>query len=829
MSREQYQYADLILPLAVPQYYTYSVPDSLREQVTVGCRVTVVLGKRKIYTGLIRRLHNSPSGEYTINPLLSVLDSQPLVSDKQLRFWEWLAEYYMCTPGEVFRAALPSGLRMESESQIFVSGKGTETNLTRGEDIVVEAAERIPGITIQKLASSLGKKDIMPFVKSLMEKGLISLKENLVEIYKPRLQHTVVLTENYRTPETLQGLLNQLEKKAPKQTKLVLEFLHLCEYPDETKEFRVAREKLLNSSGGSASHLNALIGKGIFRIESEEISRLTYALPRQRKPYALNLHQTRAHVKILDEFQTRNVVLLYGITSSGKTEIYIHLIEHFLRQDKQVLYLLPEIALTTQIIHRLRSVFGDSVGVYHSKFSDAERAEVFQNLSGVRKKDSPVYKVILGVRSSVFLPFSNLGLIIVDEEHENTYKQFDPAPRYNARDAAVVLAGMHNGKVLMGTATPSFESYLNSTNGRYGYVELFERYLDIRLPEITLVDMREARKRKQVHSHFSAILLDAIEETLSRKEQVILFQNRRGFSPYIECNHCGFIPYCKNCDVSLTYHKRSNRLNCHYCGYTLEYPSHCGSCGSQDMRTKGFGTEKIEDEIAILFPEAKLARLDLDSAKSRRTYEKIITDFENRKTDILIGTQMISKGLDFDHVRVVGILDADTLLNFPDFRSFERSFQLMAQVSGRAGRKKEQGKVIIQTSDTDHIVLRYLLENDYKGFFEHQLRERMNYKYPPYYRLIRLTLRHRKLPVLIQAATSLAAGLRNSLGDRVTGPEFPLINRLYNLHQKCIWIKIERDRQFKERRQIVHQAIEETMINKEFRTIQIVPDVDPYN
>jgi primosomal protein N' (replication factor Y) len=774
-------------------------------------------------------LHNSHPEGYAISTILSVLDNKPYVNEKQLKFWEWLADYYMCTPGEIFRAALPSGLRLESESQIYISDKGDTKILTRSENQILEVAARSPGISIMKLTASLGKKDIMTAIKNLMERGFISLKESLVEVYKPRLQQIVVLTELYRNSEKLQDLLTHFEKKAPKQARLVLEFLHLCEYPDEVQQFRIVKDKLLISSGCTSSTLNTLVAKGIFRVENEEISRLTYALPPQRKPYALNSRQTNAHVKILDEFETKNVVLLYGITSSGKTEIYIHLIEHFIRQNKQVLYLLPEIALTTQIIQRLRSVFGDKIGVYHSKFSDAERVEVFQNLSGFIKKGSPKYQIILGVRSSVFLPFSDLGLIIVDEEHENTYKQFDPAPRYNARDAAVVLAGIHNGKVLMGTATPSFESYLNVANERYGYVELFERYLDIKLPEITLIDMREARKRKQVYSHFSNPLLDAIEETLSRKEQVILFQNRRGFSPYIECNTCGLIPYCKNCDVSLTYHKKSNRLHCHYCGYSIPHPSKCSACGSQDIRTHGFGTEKIEDEIAILFPKAKLARLDLDSARTRRTYEKIISDFENRKIDILIGTQMISKGLDFDHVRIVGILDADSMLNFPDFRSFERSYQLMAQVSGRAGRKKEQGKVIIQTSDPNHIVLVHLLENDYKGFFRNQLKERVHFKYPPYYRMIKLTLRHRKLPVLIKAANYLAGELRKSLGDRVVGPESPLISRLYNLHQKCILIKIDRDKHITERRHIVQNAIDKTRIHSEFKSLHIVPDVDPYN
>ncbi len=485
--------------------------------------------------------------------------------------------------------------------------------------------------------------------------------------------------------------------------------------------------------------------------------------------------------------------------------------------------------MTAQIILRLKSVFGNKVGIYHSKFSDDERVEVYQNLAGVRKLNSPAYQIILGVRSAVFLPYSNLGLIIIDEEHENTFKQFDPAPRYNARDAAVVLAGMHAGKVLMGTATPSFESYMNAKSGRYGFIGLHDRYLDIQLPEITVVDVRKARKKKQMHSHFSAKLIRSIREALENKEQIILFQNRRGFSPYIECNACGWIPYCKNCDVSLTYHKKSNTLKCHYCGYRIMNPVSCNSCGNKDIQTRGFGTEKIEDEIAFMLPGVKVKRMDLDTARTRRSHEKIISDFERRKIDILIGTQMISKGLDFDHVRIVGIMNADNMLHFPDFRSYERSYQLIAQVSGRAGRKSKQGKVIIQTGDPENTVIKHVMENNYEGFFNQQLQERKNFNYPPYVRLVKLTLRHKKLPVVSEAANILASELKKVLGNRVVGPEFPLINRLFNLHQKCIMVKIERDKLFTQRRKIMRQTIDRIKANPNFKRLQIIPDVDPMN
>ncbi len=829
MQQESLQYADIIIPLTVPQYYTYSIPDHFKEKVTTGIRVAVAIGKRKIYSGIIRKLHNSPPEGYKINPILSILDDKPLVSEQQMEFWEWLANYYMCTPGEVYRAAIPSDLKLESETQIYACNIDSTIILTKTEYGIFKAVEQLPGISIHKLATTVGRKNIMPVVKDLIEKKFVSIKENLVENYKPRTQDYILLSEPFRKPDALQELLNKLEKRAKKQASLLMEFLHLTGYNHESDHPKIAKDKLLNSANISSSILKALIDKGVFFIESEEISRLKGPSIPSRKPYALNENQTRAHVKILDEFQSKNVVLLHGVTSSGKTEIYIHLIEHVIRQQKQVLYLLPEIALTAQIIQRLQSVFGNRVGVYHSKFSDAERVEVYENLCGIRRKDSPEYQIILGVRSSVFLPFTNLGLIIVDEEHENTYKQFDPAPRYNARDAAVVLASLHSAKVLMGTATPSFESYLNAVNGRYGLVELHDRYLDIRLPEMNIIDMREARRRRMVYTHFSQPLINAIKDTLLKKEQVILFQNRRGFSPYVECNDCGWIPYCKNCDVSLTYHKKSNRLNCHYCGYNITYPNECSSCGSSNIKTRGFGTEKVEDEVAILFPEATIARMDLDTTRSRRSYEKIITDFENRKIDILIGTQMISKGLDFDNVRVVGILNADNMLNFPDFRSFERSYQLMSQVSGRAGRKKEQGKVIIQTNDPKHIVIQYLLENNYKGFFQQQYEERKKFKYPPYCRLLKLTLRHKKLPVVSKAAKHLATELRKSLGERIVGPEFPLISRLFNYHSKCILVKIERDKHFSERRQLIREAIDKTMIQAEFRSLQVITDADPYN
>lgn len=825
---KELKYADIIVPLAVPQYYTYKIPNELADTIKVGSRVTIPLGKRRIYTGIIRKIHNEPPDIPEIREIISMLDFNPIINPTQLIFWEWLSDYYMCTTGEVMKAALPSGLKLESETRVFPNEMPDYSILTPTEQSVLELINDVPGISIQKLNHTAGKKDLMPVIRNLVEKGVISTEENLKEDYKPKIREYLKLADEWKDEAKLTDLLNHIEKRAPKQVGIIMQFLHLRGFEKEDPEI-VPKEALVKTSDFSEAALTAILKKNILKPVHIETSRLTGNFPEVRQPNALNDKQSKAYLQIKDQFAEKDIVLLHGVTSSGKTEIYIHLIEEAINGGKQVLYLLPEIALTAQMINRLKSVFGNKIGVYHSKFSDAERVEVYQNLTGIKKEGSPDYQIILGVRSSLFLPFSSLGLVIIDEEHENTYKQYDPAPRYNARDAAIVLAGLHKSKVLLGTATPSFESYFNAQVGKYGLVELTERYLDIQMPEIHVVNVREARRKKLMKTIFSPALIDEIDGTLKNNEQVILFQNRRGFSPYIECIVCGTIPYCINCDVSLTYHKASNRLNCHYCGYSIPNPHKCSSCGSNNLQTRGFGTEKVEDEITILFPGFKAARMDLDTTRTRKSYERIIEDFENHKIDILIGTQMVSKGLDFDHVKIVGILNADNMLNFPDFRSFERSFQLIAQVSGRAGRKNKRGKVIIQTGNPDHVVIRHVIDNDYKGFYSHQLAERAQFKYPPYYRLVKLTLRHKKLQVVTKAADMLAAELRKVLGSRIMGPEFPLINRMYSLHQKCIIVKVERDMHFTERRKLMRTAIGNVAAHEEFKSLQIVPDVDPYN
>jgi primosomal protein N' (replication factor Y) (superfamily II helicase) len=830
MPEELPKYADIILPLALRQYYTYRIPESIRPQIKTGSRVTVVLGKRRIYTALVRTLHNHPSGKYELSEILSLLDEIPMVDEMELGFWEWIAEYYMCTTGEVYKAAFPSGLKLESETRIFLRDfEDEELKLSSSDLNLIRLVASSPSVSIKKLTNASGKKDLMPAIKRLIEKGVFSIEEILKRDYKPKISFSVELDQDWEEESKLATILNELEKRAPKQAALIENFIKLTAFGESAGKPSVLKNKLIQEAQATNTTLNALINKKVFRLVSHETSRLALPEGEGKMLNTLNNKQAEAFENIKKQFSKKDVVLLHGVTSSGKTEIYIQLIEEYLKMGRQVLYLLPEIALTTQIIQRLRVVFGNRVGVYHSKFTDSERVEVFQNLCGIKMKDSPEYQIILGVRSSIFLPFKNLGLVIVDEEHENTYKQFDPAPRYNARDAAIVLAGMHKGKVLMGTATPSFESYMNAMTGRYGLVELNARYLDIQLPEIKVVNVREARRKKQMRSNFSPVLIQEMTMALERKEQIILFQNRRGYSPYIECTACGSVPHCKNCDVSLTFHKRSGQLRCHYCGYSIPNPAFCAVCGSGDVETRGFGTEKVEDEIQALFPDHKISRLDLDTTRTRNLYEKIIENFENRKIDILIGTQMISKGLDFNHVRVVGILNADNMLNFPDFRSFERSFQLIAQVSGRAGRRHGRGIVVLQTGDPEHTVIRNLINDNYSGFFRQQVAERKDFYYPPYSRLIKLTLRHRNLPLVSKAADLLADDLRKFLGNRVVGPEFPLLNRAFGLHQKCILIKLERDKNFSGRKNLIREAIGNVSESDEFRGLQIVPDVDPFN
>ncbi|MDA3779220.1 MAG: primosomal protein N' [Bacteroidales bacterium] len=818
-------FADVILPLPLRQLFTYSVSVSDKELVKKGKRVVVQFGNRKIYTAIIYRIHSNKPVKYKTKDILTVLDDYSVINDYQFSFWEWISSYYMCSIGEVYKAALPSGLKMESETKVIFNPNFDDFSLLNSnETLILEFLENNNMLKIQEVALAVQRKNVMPIIKLLLEKKAVFLEEKIKENYKPKTETYISLHENVNGEKQLNKVFESL-KNAPKQLGILMNYIQLSGHFIKKESVEIRKSDLLNFSKASAQSLKSLLEKDILVEYANTISRIKTDASKINIAKALSSDQEKSYIEIKDQFTEKNTVLLHGVTSSGKTEIYIHLMMEQVKLGKQVLFLLPEIALTTQIISRLRSVFGNRVGVYHSKFSNSERVEIYNNLLGIDGNEK--YDIILGVRSSLFLPFDNLGLIIIDEEHENTYKQYDPAPRYSARDSAIVLANFHNAKVLLGTATPSIESFSNARIGKYGFVELKKRYQNIKLPEIILADTHRARKKKQMKSIFTPLLFENIQNALDAGEQVILFQNRRGFSPFLECDTCGWIPKCKNCDVSLTYHKYEGTLVCHYCGYT-EYNTHkCSACGNISLSYKGFGTEKIENEVKELFPETKVARMDFDSTRTKNSYEKIIEAFETGKTNILIGTQMISKGLDFDNVSTVGIMNADNMLNFPDFRAFERSYQLMAQVSGRAGRKYRQGKVIIQTSDPEHSILQFVLDNKYESMYNEQMIERKNFHYPPYYRIINLLLKHKKQDVVNNAASKLTANLQTIFGSRILGPESPYVGRVQNHYLKKIMIKIEKDKSIKKSKVLLQQQIDKISGIDNFKSLQINIDVDP--
>jgi len=691
--------------------------------------------------------------------------------------------------------------------------------LNQTEKIIFDIICSKNNISIGEISKRLQKKNILPLIKTLYEKQAIIIEESMKSGFFPKKEWFVRLTEKANNEE----FLNNLNLgKAKKQIGLLYEYIRLSGILEGKVIAEVKKKILLESTETTTAILNNLVKKGIFELYEQEVSRIDKPGIIEKEIPLLSEAQNAAFNSIKENFKKFNVVLLHGITSSGKTEIYMHLIKEFIDQGKQVLYLLPEIALTAQIINRLRLFFGNTVGIYHSKFSDNERAEVWHRINLINAEP---YRLILGVRSSVFLPFTNLGLIIIDEEYESTYKQIEPAPRYHARDAAIMLARLHGAKVLLGTATPSIETYFNAKNGKYGLVELNERYKGVQLPEIRLINLKAARKNGRMILNFSTEMIESLEKTLNRSKQVILFQNRRGFAPYIQCSECNWIPHCKNCDITLTYHKFQNRLVCHYCGYTHEVYHKCNNCESNYLQTHGFGTEKIEEELAILFPSARIARMDLDSTHSKHAYENIISKFENKSLDILIGTQMVSKGLDFENVELVGIINADQMLNYPDFRAFERSFQHITQVSGRAGRKDKRGTVMIQTSLPEHPIIRYILKNDYLGMYEVQISERSQFKYPPICRLIQVTIKHKKIEICIDVANRLALETRYIFGDSVIGPDKPLIDRIQNLYLRNIFLKIDRNSPFAKIKFQLSAIL--TNIQQHNKQVIISVDVDP--
>ena len=817
------KYIDVILPLPLANHYTYSLTAEYEDAVKIGCRVVVPFGRKKIYTAIVINVHYSAPEAYETKDIIEVLDIEPIVLPSQLRFWEWLASYYLCTLGDVYKAALPSGLKLESETMVVYNPEFVASEpLPEKEQKILDLLSKDTEQCVTQLEKDSEVKNVLSVIKSLLEKEAIFVKEELKRNYKPKTEARVRLTPKTAGEERMKELFNELSR-APKQLAVLMKYVELSGYFSGSSSFKeVTKKDLLEKSGATSSILNGLVAKDIFEIYYQEIGRLDKELKTTVELNRLNPAQQQAYDSIIKSFNEKNVCLLHGVTSSGKTEIYIHLIEEAIRRGKQVLYLLPEIALTTQITERLKRVFGNRLGIYHSKFPDAERVEIWRKQLGEKN-----YDIILGVRSSIFLPFRNLGLVIVDEEHENTYKQYDPAPRYHARSSAIMLASMFGAKTLLGTATPSVESYYNAETGKYGLVELKERYKDIQLPEIQTVDIQELIRKKRMNGYFSPALLGEMKKALEKKEQVILFQNRRGFAPMIECHTCGWVPKCKNCDVSLTYHKGIGQLTCHYCGYTIPIPASCPACGEVDLRNRGFGTEKIEDDIKQIFPEANVARMDLDTTRTRTAYEKIIADFEQGKTDILIGTQMVSKGLDFDHVSVVGILNADTMLNYPDFRSYERAFQLMAQVSGRAGRKNKQGLVVLQTKSVDHAIIHQVMANDYNGMYVAQLTERQLFRYPPYFRLVYVYLKNRNADLLEVMAHTMAEKLRAVFGNRILGPDKPPVSRIQTLYIKKIVVKIETGASMVKVREQLLRVQREMIEDERFRSLIVYYDVDP--
>lgn len=810
-------FVEVILPLSLAINYTYRVPLELNDKVSVGKRVVIQFGKHKIYTALVKTIGQTPPEFYEAKYIIDVVDEFPVVTDKQFEFWDWVTSYYLCNEGDVMAAALPTGLKLASETILVLREELPEQlMLTAKETLIFDVLLKQQRMSIDEVVELLGQKTVYPTINSMIGKELIFVAEEVIEKYKPLLKSFISLNPFYKEEANLKELFTLLEK-APKQLDALLAFLQLAK-----ADSRVAKQKLLELSGSGQAALKALVDKEIFTIEKKAVSRLSEAKDEFEVNFKLSTAQQAALTAIGEQFLRKDVVLLHGITASGKTQLYIKLIEEAIAGGGQVLFLLPEIALTTQIVERIRLYFGDKIGVYHSKFNDNERVEIWNKvLNGA-------YKVVLGARSAVFLPFSDLKLIVVDEEHESSYKQHEPAPRYQARDAAVFLAHLHQAKVVLGSATPSIESYYNASTNKYGLVKLEERFGGVQLPIQEVVSIAEETKRKKMTAYFTSVLLEYMQTALENKEQIILFQNRRGYATILLCATCGYAPKCVNCDVSLTFHKTSGKLHCHYCGYHQNSINTCPACGSVHIEQKGFGTERIEEELALIFPDVKIARLDLDSTRSKNGMQQIIADFQDKKTQILIGTQMVAKGLDFDNVSLIGVINADTLLNYPDFRAFERSYQLLSQVAGRAGRREKQGLSVIQAYSDSHRIIKQVLTNDYLEMYRDELEEREKYLYPPFTRLIFVNVKHKDANVLHIAAQTLANSLKAQLGHRILGPEQPLIGRIRNYYLKQISIKVEKNAPIQKVKQLLKDTITDFNTQKEFKSVLVQIDVDPY-
>ncbi len=827
-------FVDVILPLHIHDTYTYRVPQEYNDAIRVGQRVVVQFGPKRLYSAVVRRVHQEVP-HYTVKYVLSILDIDPIVDENQLRFWEWIAAYYMCYVGDVMSIALPTAFRLASESAVSIHPdfSGELTDLTDNEMRIVMLLTEHPVMTVDDISRAIGLQKMMPLLNTMIERRIIVMEEELHQRFVPRTASYISLSPEYKEEGRLKELFDTLEQKrsTQKQVDVLLKYMQMS----QMGALPVAKRMLLDTTDGkviSDSALKTLIKHGVLQQEEQVESRLQqYESTTEAATIQLNNEQQAAYDYLCR--CDKAVSLLHGVTSSGKTEVYIKLIDDAIRKGDQVLFLLPEIALTAQIINRLHRYFGDRVGVYHSRFSASQRAEVWNRT--MTDDPNQRYQVLLGARSALFLPFRRLGLVIVDEEHDSSYKQYDPAPRYHGRDAAIYLARLWHARTVLGSATPSIESYFNAQQGKYGFCEMKRRYGGLLMPEVLCADMKEetARLRRdrgdrtaQVTTHFSQFLLENIKEALDNHEQVILFQNRRGFSLRIECDDCHWTPHCQHCDVSLVYHKATNGLRCHYCGYSIPLPTECPACHGHHLTMKGFGTERIEDDLSILFPNAKVARMDLDSTLQKNQYLEILSDFEHRRIDILVGTQMVTKGLDFDRVSVVGVLNADNLISFPDFRSFERAFQTMAQVSGRAGRKEVPGTVVIQSYQPNHPALKYVVSNDFNAMYNTQIAERKQFFYPPVCRLIKLTLKHQDEHLLNRASQELATALRQSFANRVLGPEYPLVSRVQTYYLKDIWLKFDKDAQLAVQKDVLRRILADFRTHTEFRNVHVVVNVD---
>lgn len=818
-------FAQVILPLSLHGSYTYKVPGSMYSQITPGQRVIVQFGQRRLYAALVFSISNTQPDNIEPKEIQQILDAEPIVLPQNFELWQWMAQYYCCTLGDVFRAALPTGLKLESKSKIFLTGSEIETEISGKEDFILQQLEQDVTLLVE-LQKKLGANFSYGALKSLLSKNLIFIEEKVSAKYKPKTESFVRFHPDIKTEAFLESKIEKLGR-AKKQLTLLYHFCSKTNAFEPGQIQVIAKKELFEGTNFNSSILNELIKKDFLIQFQKQVSRIKNEETDQVSINLLNKYQAAALTEIKVAFETKQVALIHGITASGKTEIYIHLIDEILKLGRQALYLVPEIALTTQIIKRLKNVFGKKVGIYHSKLNSQERVEIWGKVLQFKTEPEKGYQVVLGARSAVFLPFSNLGLVIVDEEHENSYKQYDPAPRYNARDMAVILGFQNKAKVLLGSATPSYESYYNALKGKYALVNLLKRHNDVELPEIVIADVKRAYKRKQMHSILSPELYELMETALEKKEQIILFQNRRGYSPFVECFTCGWIPKCKNCDVSLTYHKYKKQLTCHYCGYKRPLYDSCDECGSSEVKTRGFGTEKIESELKSIFRNARIARMDYDTTQTKNAFEKIINNLENQKTDILVGTQMVTKGLDFEHVSVVGILNADNLINFPDFRAHERAYQLISQVSGRAGRKHGKGKVVIQTSQPGHPLIQIIQNQDYNLALKAQLEERQLFKYPPYYRLIKIVVKHKNIDTVERASFQLGKELRKNSEYLVLGPEFPLVSRIQLWHHKEIWLKIGRKQNLNLIKEFIVQSIKTVKHFPSNSSCIINIDVDP--